>query len=249
MSIPLSHYIEYASVRALERIVNLLPRKTALGLGACVGACLYLCGAYRRVVKTNMDHVGIFDKKEISRIIWRLYLNIGRYGCDFLLRPDRTPPFTVENFGAVQAASGRNKGTIAVLAHLGNWELLASIFGTRLADLSVLARPMHNTLVERWLFAKRKNANVVPIYASGALRRILEALRRNGFIAMLIDQYSMEQGTPVPFLTKVGEHGAHCWRPGLWHGLQRHFRLCTHKQGLFLPHRHRRSAAGGCFAR
>jgi Kdo2-lipid IVA lauroyltransferase/acyltransferase len=202
MSIPLSHYVEYAALKGLERIVNTLPRKAALRLGACAGYCLSMFRVYRRVVETNMNHVAVFDKKEIPRIVRRLYANIGRYAVDFLLRPDKAPPHVIEKFHIAEAAFGRNKGTIVVLAHFGNWELLAAIFGTRLHDLGVLARPMHNTLVEKWLFAKRKSTGVTPIYASGALRRILTVLKRNGVLAMLIDQYSMEQGTPVPFLTK-----------------------------------------------
>jgi KDO2-lipid IV(A) lauroyltransferase len=92
---------------------------------------------------------------------------------------------------------------IAVLAHFGNWEFLALFFGRVFSDLNVLARPMHNPLVERWLLAKRKKASVTQIYAAGALRKILVVLKRNGIIAMLIDQYSAEQGTPVTFLGKT----------------------------------------------
>jgi Kdo2-lipid IVA lauroyltransferase/acyltransferase len=197
-----SHLIEYCFLRILEAVITVLPRRLSLGIGALAGSALYHAGVYRRVVDRNFDHVDLFHDIERTRIIRRLYKNIGRYAVD-MLRAGRPPRYTVENKAAVDAALDRGKGVLAVLAHFGNWELLAVFFGTVYPDLSVLARPMHNPLVERWLLAKRKKANVTPIYAAGALRKILASLKRNGIIAMLVDQYSAEQGTPAPFLGKT----------------------------------------------
>ncbi len=197
----LTHRVEYIGLRMAE-ILMLAPRPVALWFGAAIGSMLYYAGVYRKVVERNFDHTALFDERDKRKIIRSLYANIGRYGSDFLRAGRTPPPYTVENLAAVTRALSKGKGMIAVLAHFGNWELLASIFGSHFPDLNVLARPMHNPLVERWLFAKRKSAKVTPIYASGALRKIVTVLGRNGIIAMLIDQYAGEQGTPVPFLGK-----------------------------------------------
>jgi KDO2-lipid IV(A) lauroyltransferase len=199
---PLSHLVEYVCLRVLEFIITVLPRSFSLLLGAAAGAALYHSGVYRKVVDRNFDHVDLFHGKERKRIIRRLYGNIGRYAAD-MLRGGRPPAYTVENKEAVNACLDKGKGMIAVLAHFGNWEFLALFFGTVFSDLNVLARPMHNPLVERWLLAKRKRASVTQIYAAGALRKILVVLKRNGIIAMLIDQYSAEQGTAVTFLGRT----------------------------------------------
>jgi KDO2-lipid IV(A) lauroyltransferase len=187
----------------LDLFITILPRKSALFIGAMAGNFLYHAGVYRKVVDRNFDHVGLFHGKERKQIIRSLYRNIGRYGVDMLRSSKKQPPYTVENIETLHKILGRGKGTIAVLAHFGNWELLANFFGTEFSDLNVLARPMHNPLVERWLLAKRKKAKVTQIYASGALRKILVVLKRNGIIAMLVDQFSAEQGTPAPFLGKT----------------------------------------------
>jgi KDO2-lipid IV(A) lauroyltransferase len=163
---------------------------------------LYHAGIYRKIVEKNFDHVGLLSG-ELRRVkIRSLYANIGRYAIDFLRAGSTPPPYTVNNLDEVHRALSRGKGVIAVLAHFGNWELLASLFGSHFSDLNVLARPMHNPFVEKWLFAKRKRTRVTPIYAEGALRKMLAVFHRNGIIAMLIDQYAAEQGTPVPFLGK-----------------------------------------------
>jgi KDO2-lipid IV(A) lauroyltransferase len=198
----LSHLLEYCFLRILEAFVSILPRRLSLAFGALAGSALYHAGVYRNVVDRNFDHIDLFHGKERKRIIKRLYKNIGRYAVD-MLRSGRPPRYTVENKEAADAVLDTGKGMLAVLAHFGNWELLAVVFGAVFPDLSVLARPMHNPRVERWLLAKRKKARVTPIYASGALRKILAALKRNGIIAMLVDQYSAVQGTPAPFLGKT----------------------------------------------
>jgi KDO2-lipid IV(A) lauroyltransferase len=198
-----SHFVEYLALRALEFVVCFLPRRVALWFGAQVGSVLHFTGVYRKVVDRNFDHVDLFHGKERKRIIRSLYRNIGRYGVDMLRSGKKLPPHSVEGLEGLNDQLTRGKGTLAVLAHFGNWELLANYFGSVFPDLNVLARPMHNPLVERWLLAKRKKARVTQIYASGALRKILIVLKRNGIIAMLIDQFSAEQGAPAPFLGKT----------------------------------------------
>lgn len=199
----LSHVLEYCGLRAVEFLVCVMPRRCALAAGAAAGMLLFYAGVYRKVVERNFDHVGMLDGKERQKALRALYANIGRYGSDFLRAGRRRPPpCTVNNLDEVDKALARGKGMIAVLAHFGNWELLAAIFGSHFPDLNVLARPMHNPLVEKWLLAKRKRAKVTPIYASGALRKMLTVLNRNGIIAMLIDQYAADQGTSVLFLGK-----------------------------------------------
>jgi Kdo2-lipid IVA lauroyltransferase/acyltransferase len=197
------HLIEYLALKILEFVIGSLPRSGALWCGAKVGSVLYYAGVYRKIVDRNFDHVDLFHGKERKQIIRRLYRNIGRYGVDMLRSGKKQPLHTVENIETLEKILGHGKGVIAVLAHFGNWELLANFFGTVFPDLNVLARPMHNPLVESWLLAKRKKAKVTQIYAAGALRKILVVLKRNGIIAMLVDQYSAEQGTPTPFLGKT----------------------------------------------
>ena len=59
---------------------------------------------------------------------------------------------------------------------------------------------MNNSIVDRWLLKKRTSSAVTTIYTNQALRKMLEVLRNNGIIAILIDQFGRRHGTPVPFL-------------------------------------------------
>ncbi|MFW5813310.1 MAG: lysophospholipid acyltransferase family protein [Fibrobacterota bacterium] len=197
-----SHYFEYAGLKILEAAVNILPRKAALVLGAALGNTLYFCGAYKRIVWKNLNHVALWDEQQSRAIMKKLYRNMGRYAVDFL-RNGPLPPHTVHNFDIIPEQFKRQKGIIVLLAHFGNWELLASVFGSKLDNLNVIAKPMRNPLVEKWLYRKRENASVTTIYTQKALRKMYEVLKTNGLTAILIDQHFRKMGTPVPFLGKT----------------------------------------------
>jgi len=196
-----SHYIEYTVLRGIETVINLTPRILTLWFGAVLGQILYLCGAYRKIVEKNFDHAGFWDDSQKKRIIPKLYQNMGRYAADFL-RKGKHPVYRVANVELLEECVRRGKGTMVVLAHFGNWELLAALFGTKVNKLNVVAMPMRNPLVEKWLHSKRDATGVNTIYTENALRGMLGALRKNEFTAILIDQ-SLRMGTPAPFLGKT----------------------------------------------
>jgi Kdo2-lipid IVA lauroyltransferase/acyltransferase len=200
--ITLQQHIEYRCLRFLEIVIGIMPRRVSLKAGACVGMLLYHLGIYRTVVKKNMDHVGIIKEKDRKETVKRLYRNTGKMFADFMRPSEDPPPYAIDDFETAKAVFARGKGGIVVLAHFGNWEVLANVFGMKLYDLNVMAKPMENRLVEKWLHAKRMKAHVTPIDTAQALRKMLTVIKRGGIIAMLIDQYAGLQGTPSLFLGK-----------------------------------------------
>lgn len=160
---------------------------------------------YRKIVRKNFEHVGIWGPGIARRITVRLYRNIGRYAVDFLRSGGRPPPpYQTRDYELCTEARAKGKGVIVILAHFGNWELLAALFGRKEDDLNVVAKPMGNPLVEKWLLRKRTAFSVRTIHTKNALRGMLGALKRNGIVAVLIDQYlGASMGTPAPFLGKT----------------------------------------------
>ncbi|MFP4165171.1 MAG: lysophospholipid acyltransferase family protein [Chitinispirillaceae bacterium] len=199
----ISHYFEYAALRLLEIAVNLLPRRIALSLGAAGGNILYFSGIYKKIVWKNLNHVGFWDEQQSRIIVKKLYRNMGRYAVDFLR--SSLPPHKIHNFNTIPELLERGKGIIIVLAHFGNWELLAAVFGSKLDNLNVIAKPMHNPLVEKWLYRKRTASSVTTIHTSKALRKMYKVLKENGLTAILIDQHLQKMGTPAPFLGKTAD--------------------------------------------
>ena len=197
-----SQKLEYIALCMLERLLTIVPRRVSLAIGAFAGSVLYRIGIRKKIALLNMNHVGYWTPQEQEVILKKLYRNIGRYGAEFLRAPLPPPPYEIHNFETITRLHNRGKGVIALVAHFGNWELLARIFGKALGDLNVMAKPMRNKAVNEWLAQKRELASVTTIYTSNALRKIYEVIKRNGVMAVLIDQYVGNQGTLVPFLGK-----------------------------------------------
>jgi Kdo2-lipid IVA lauroyltransferase/acyltransferase len=197
-----SYKLEYVLLICLEKTLTLLPRTLALKTGEFLGWCLYLSGFYKTTVKCNMIHAGFWTDDQMTRIIKQLYKNIGRYGADMLRKHRTLPPHTIHNYSFIDQQFAKGKGIIVILAHFGNWEFLATVFGEKVSKLNVVAKPMNNSIVDDWLAAKRAEASVKTIYTKQALRKMLEVLKNNEMIAILIDQHAGKHGTMVPFLGK-----------------------------------------------
>jgi KDO2-lipid IV(A) lauroyltransferase len=199
----LNHSAEYFLLRLIQAILTLLPRPVALKIGSLTGYLLYATGVYRAIVRKNLELVNLWSGRESAAITRNLYRNMGRYAVDFLICNKKQPECRTNHFEVIEALQTKGKGIIVLLAHFGNWEILADLFGSRVETLHVVAKPMKNPLVDNWLAKKRDAASVKTIYMEKALRPILAALKNNDLIAMLIDQRAGGgQGTLVPFLGK-----------------------------------------------
>ncbi len=89
----------------------------------------------------------------------------------------------------VEAARALGKGVLVLIAHFGNYALLAlqvpRLFGY---PLSIIAKPLRNaTLNELWWELQRK-AGVNGIPARNAYRASVRALKDNGLVGFMLDQ-------------------------------------------------------------
>ncbi len=198
----IGHAGEYIVLRFFELVVSIIPRSTARGCGAVIGYVLYRMNVYRRVVECNMAHVDIVDAAFRSRLIRQLYRNTCIYFVEFLMQYRRMPEYEIENEESIDAAIKKNRGVVVICAHIGNWELLADIFGSRIEGLHVLFKPMKNPYVQGWLLRRRKRTGTVPVFQRGAMKKIRRILGRNQVVAALIDQHAGRHGTRIPFLSK-----------------------------------------------
>ena len=95
-------------------------------------------------------------------------------------------------------------GLISVTAHIGNWELLAGIFGLRGHSGAVLARRIYYEPYNRWIVGLRQSLKVPTIYRDDSSRDILKRLARNEIIGLLPDQdIDSLKGVFVPFFGRL----------------------------------------------
>lgn len=199
------HLLEFLLLRLFLFFANLFPRKAWLKLGEKAGILLLKVGFYRSIVVKNLQFVGLWSESEQEVLIHKIYATMGRYAADFLLPMKSLPELQIQGLELLKPAS---QPFIFFLGHFGNWELLPAIFPRDKKKLVIIAKPMNNPLVEKWLSKKRQRWNCRILHPRHAVRKALESLERGESVALLSDQYSGKMGRVATFMKKE----THCIR-------------------------------------
>jgi KDO2-lipid IV(A) lauroyltransferase len=91
----------------------------------------------------------------------------------------------IEHLHAAMSAHGR---ALVLTAHLGNWEILCAAHRLTEYGLSVVVRPLDAPWLDAVAERLRRRTGVDVIDKRGALRPVLEALRRGRMVGILMDQ-------------------------------------------------------------
>jgi KDO2-lipid IV(A) lauroyltransferase len=111
---------------------------------------------------------------ELPRLLTDIDSTLGRIRIDGLDHLDR-----------VMATHGR---ALALTAHLGNWEVLSAAHRMTPYGLSVVVRALDARWLDGLAARLRRRTGVELIDKRGALRPVLEGLRRGRMIGILMDQ-------------------------------------------------------------
>lgn len=103
-----------------------------------------------------------------------------------------------------QQAKARGKGVLFATAHLGNWELSAFAHALMSEPMTVVVRPLDNPQIDRVVELRRAASGNKLLSKRDFARSILEALRRNEAVGILVDQNSApENAAFVPFFGRL----------------------------------------------
>ena len=193
--------------RALRALFSLLPRRVCLASGGALGTVLYWAdNRHRRLALSNLEKAfgRAFSPARRHRIARNSFRHFGRMIADDFKwsRLDgarRLSFLRVEGAEHIRRALQAGRGALLFSAHLGNWEV-ASAAISRLGKLNVIARPLDNRLVEAELARFRCSLGARVVSKFQAAKPVLQALRRNEMVAILIDQNVLRsQGVFVDF--------------------------------------------------
>ena len=195
-------------LHCLAKLLALLPLRAARGIARAVATLLSRVFRVRRAVVLDAlaqslpglsprDRVRLYREICLNQVLTfvELLRFVGGRTGEFKEHLDVTG---VENAAAAHA---QGKGVLVLIAHYGNYPLLAlhvpSLFGYPLA---LVAKPLRNkALSAAWfdLFAKH-GCNAIP--APSAYRSCLRALRAGQFVGFMLDQNRpAPHGVFVPF--------------------------------------------------
>ena len=104
----------------------------------------------------------------------------------------------IENFNQ---ARSKGKGILFLTGHCGNWELMAIVTSVKLSGSAIVARPINNRYVNRLVESIRQRYGNSVIYKQKALKPIIQTLKDNGCVGILMDQSVMpDEGYVTDFL-------------------------------------------------
>jgi len=183
----------------------------SLWIGRRIGDALYLAlGRRRRLALDNLAHAyPALTARDRARLARRASEHLGMTLMELtrvLAHPlDATlERIRLEGDAHLRAAMKSHGRALLLTAHLGNWELLAAAH--RLTDfpLSIVIRPLDSPWLDALAERLRRHTGVELIDKRGALRPVLEALRRGRMIGILMDQNaSRREGVFVDFFGRA----------------------------------------------
>ena len=187
--------LEFSAFRVLRFLFFLLPRGACLASGRVFGSLIFLLDRrHRRIALSNLlmafgSEKSESELKKTARLSFR---NFGEVTADILKLPFLGEEkirslITWEGLENLHESLDQGKGVLIFSAHFGNWEIGSSLVSP-LKEFNVVARPLDNPLLERELIRLRRCLGARVIYKKQAAKQILQALRRNEIVAILIDQ-------------------------------------------------------------
>lgn len=199
--------LEYAAVRSAVFTLAWLPLPAAAWLARRYAMLLDRClPRLRRVARRNLSFaLPECDAGRREEIIDGVFRSIAR----ILLTVSRFQRIDGSNIGEwiryegfehFEQAIARGRGVIFATAHLGNWELSAFAHALMTAPMHVVARPLDNPLLDRFVERRRCMSGNRLISKRQLARPILKALSANEAVGILMDQNVSEaEGVFVDF--------------------------------------------------
>ena len=173
-----------------------------------VADCQYALAAKdREAVRGNLKHVLKTDDVPPA-LVREVFRNFAKYLVDFFVmtqRIDREFVRTSIEMGNMQALNdvlARGKGGIVVSAHIGNWEMGGVLLPMLGYPLSEVALPHKDPRVNTLFNEQREAFGCKVIPTTVAIRRVMEHLKLNRFVAILAERDFGTHGLLMDFLGK-----------------------------------------------
>ena len=170
-----------------------LPRKGVILLSSALGrlACA-LCGKSRRIAMANLEmafgtDLGERQRKVIARMSFATAARLVLDMYWFSVWPRRRLSSHVQ-FDPSMARLFRTNPAIAVTGHIGNWEVLSQALAMAGYPYVGIAARLRNPILDGLLNRIRQRGPQRIAAKQGAVREVMQELRRGGRTIVLLDQ-------------------------------------------------------------
>jgi len=199
--------VAYYGYRAIERLVNALPRSVFLPAAAAIGNLGFdLARAKRRVVRENLAHAmgAAPDDPAVVHAARRVFRNYAKYLADVMRLAEHSEQefgslVDVENVELLAEAREAGKGVLLCTVHIGGMDMMAPAFHRRGHRAHVIADDTtYPTLYEHLKAVRERHG--VHLIGWRNLRKLVRALRHEENVVLFCDVGFRRGDVPVDFL-------------------------------------------------
>jgi len=196
--------------QAARILARLAPRSILQRVAPLIGHVSYSRnGTAREALRRNLHALTGRNGSELDTLCSENVANFSRMLADYFLctgRDHANINTWVDDWCGLEHlenARARGKGAVLVTGHLGNWELGGLLLARRGFPITVVTLEEPSSELTRWRDRLRQRFGIKTItVGSGhdfAFVEMLQALRRNELLAMLVDRPYAGSGMPVDF--------------------------------------------------
>ena len=195
--------------RLARLLSNLLPRAACQFLADRIGrVSFYLGKKSREALRGNLRPVTGLGGSGLDALCRENFANFIKMLADYFYCTNRSEtrvPKLLEEWRGYEnltAALDRGKGVIVVTGHLGNWELGGILLALKKLPMTVVTLDEPTTELTRWRDDYRRKLGIKTITVGAenfSFVEMIQTLRRNEIVAMLVDRPYANSGTPVQF--------------------------------------------------
>jgi lauroyl/myristoyl acyltransferase len=199
------------SFEAASWIIRHLPHPLSRSMSVSIGELGYrLCHNRRAALLRNLEAITQDKKRRIilSRSCFHNFLRMLHDFCDCAEGgTQRVNSLMVERrgFQFLEAGRANGKGILLVTGHLGAWELGGMVLASDGFPVNVVTMAEPTRELNEWRRKYRERFGIKTITVGSdkfAFVEIIQALRRNELVAMLIDRPYLNSGVQVQFFQR-----------------------------------------------
>ena len=192
-------------------VFRVLPIRFGYALANIIGYIIFLVWRRgRKCLGENLRHVvgSNASKKEIDRLAKGALRNYCKYLLDYVCLPAVKPEeimkrVAFQGWENIEKALEEGKGSILVGLHQGHWEITGGAFVLAGQPLNVVVESLSSRKLDEFVQSRRRCMWMNVIAMEDGVGGMVEALRRNEHLVLLIDIPNADKGVQVKFCDAV----------------------------------------------
>ncbi len=176
-------------------LTGIAPRRLSHAVAGWLGAAgYYLMSLRRKIARNNFSHV--LQKPptdpQVRRVARESFRNYARLLRDVMIYPSMSHAeiaarVAFQHPEHFEQALARGKGTILVTLHYGNMDIAAAELAARYKPVTLVSETLRPRQLMDYIVQMRARNQIIMYDYQRAPRKIIQALRRNEFVGMLLD--------------------------------------------------------------